>query len=656
MFQLVLNSIQKTINVVAPPMVEEVEFKYHCQTIKEYFSNEQNLEEINTKVVEDTQVPKHMNGLMRLLLEDNERLFLSNVNLSNSGDHNRAGGSANGTCESNLGNAADNTTRSNQETVSASIEELNPTLSVSDRSPAGHRPEIIDQAILNTEITISTFMETLLSEKILEIIIDAAKYDLPVGIRMHCYKFLARLLKDYKVNLLNHCSILNQINELISLCATNVAGPYEQSQIELLSVIINKIQLNYNLINCFSRNDFPLLNSLIVMLSSPDNEIADKAGQLLIELVSIAEEDVVKIILGRTPFKKKMIENLANHYKQIPSTINPEDIQTVISLQESNQSLNDSLPSLSYQIRKFLIFFKWFSFLDQVLCKCKSSNLASQLLEVFKTDFLVKSLSTKLFLSEELNQQILSTILTFACLKNCKSSPLKESIIDYLFDEKDLIKQISECSVDDLADQFGNELSGQLSNQIGVIEQNQHPNDSAQPTDKNEDKASETCRPTLNRRKRLIDRCRIWISENVDHQFLFRLNLNDRTEQEIYNRYLLNLYSLQLLEEILNKTTKSLFEELFVRNLMKRTYLDINRYNICNDLNELDELNKISDVELHLPDDEPANEQTESSSSPFNIEAIKSIKFFVALIPNELKSCSNDFGYLDFEPYIEEGL
>jgi hypothetical protein len=58
------------------------------------------------------------------------------------------------------------------------------------------------------------------------------------------------------------------------MCAINTAGPYEKSQIEFLSIIVDKIQQNYNLIHCFTRCDFPLLSSLITMLSSPDCEIA----------------------------------------------------------------------------------------------------------------------------------------------------------------------------------------------------------------------------------------------------------------------------------------------------------------------------------------------------------------------------------------------
>jgi hypothetical protein len=77
MFQLVLDSIQKTVNFIAPPLDVEEEFKFHCQIIKEYFSNEQNLDEINNKVVEDTHIPKHLNMIMGMLLKDNERLFLS---------------------------------------------------------------------------------------------------------------------------------------------------------------------------------------------------------------------------------------------------------------------------------------------------------------------------------------------------------------------------------------------------------------------------------------------------------------------------------------------------------------------------------------------------------------------------------------------------
>ena len=202
MFQLVLNSIQKTVNIVAPPLDAEVEFKYHCEIIRDYFSNEQNLDEINTRLVEDTQLPKHLNEIMRLLLEDNERLFFSNQ-LNSEND------------------------QEDETSNSASIQELNPTLNNDLRLDRTDD----DQSTLNTEITISTLMEHLLSNKILEIIINSAKFDRPIGITMHCYKFLTRLLNDYKVNLLNHCSILNQINELISMCAINTApGPYEKGE------------------------------------------------------------------------------------------------------------------------------------------------------------------------------------------------------------------------------------------------------------------------------------------------------------------------------------------------------------------------------------------------------------------------------------------
>ena len=375
------------------------------------------------------------------------------------------------------------------------------------------------------------------------------------------------------------------------------------------------------------------------MLSSPDNEIADKSGQLLIDLVSMVEDDVAKIILNRTLFKNKIIDNLIDHYKQIPSTLNPEDIETVLNIHD--QHLDDNQPALSYQIRKFLTFFKWFSFLDLVLIKCKSTGLASSLLDVFKEQFLDRNLSMNLFIRAEINLQILSTILTFACLKHCKSTRLKESIIDYLLNERLKLNEslltanhIDECRELKEEDHFNN-LDDLNDEQI----------------DKNNDKTTgDKVTDLLNKRKILIDRCRIRTSENIEHQFLFKLILSNPNEKEIYNSYLLSLYTLQLFEELLTKINKNLFEDLFVKNLIKRTYLDISRYNISNDLNELEDLNKISDFKLNL-NESLKDDQTENSNSLFNNPAIKSIKYFVALIPNELKSCNNDFG---FEPYIEE--
>lgn len=615
MFKLVLESIEKTVSIIAPPLDTEVEFKYHCEMLRDYFTNEQNLEEIKVKLIEDTPLVKHLNEIMRLLLEDNE-LFQNELFQDKS---------------------------LNQKEVCASIEELNPTLN----NPTNHLDQ--QETSLNAEVTISTLLECLLSNKILEIIINAAKFDLPIGIRLHCFYFLSRILKEYKVNLLNHCSIINQINELISLCAINssIPGPYETAQIEFLSIIVNKIKQNYNLIHCFTRNDFPLLNSLVSMLFSPDNEISDRSCQLLIDLVSIIEEDVVKIILNRTLFKHKIIERLIYYYKQIDS-IDLEHIETVINLQ-NDQNSTDNLP---YQIRKFLIFLKWFSFLDSLIMKCRSQNLINNIVKVFKINFLIQNLSTNLFLKDEINLKILSTILTFACLKHCKSVLLKQSIIEYLLDEQDLIEQINKSTKDQLVDQLSQiKLNDQLTDKERINESDKTDKktiDELDKTDKIYKMNEKNELRTLNRRKLLINRCRIKVQDRIDYQFLFKLNLNDSIQKNIYNHYLLNLYTLQLLEEILSKTTKNLFEELFIKNLIKRTYLDISKYNINNDLNELEELNKIneiSDLKLSI------EQNKETPNSLINNPAIKSVTYFVALIPNELKSCDSDFG---FEPYIEE--
>lgn len=599
MFQLVLNSFEKIEKIIAPSLDSEVEFKYHCDSIIAYFSDESNLEEINSKLIEDTQLSRHLNEVMRLLLEDNQRLFLST-------------------------NDRMNELKEINGNQSASVQELNPTLNNNlKHNESSNRNQ--NESSINTEITISPFMEHILSNKIIEILINAAKMDRPTGTSLHCYKFLSKLINDYKLNLLNHSSICNSINELISLCAINVAGPYESAQIEFLSIIVNKIQLNNNLIFCFSRHDFPLLTSLLSMLSSPDNQVANKAGQLIIDLVSITNEEISKIILNRTLFKNKIIENLIYHYKQIPSSLKPEDIETVINFyQDENQSLNDNLLSLSYPVRKFLTFFKWFSFLDLVLMKCKSSSLIESLLEVFKQEFLINNLSSNLFLRDEINLKILSTILTYACLKHSKSNLLKESIIGYLVDEENLI--ITE---------------NDLSNQINQTDHNQPNEQDNKEQDKNQDKNK-----PLNRLHILIDRCRIKISEKVDFQFLFKLNLMNDEEKEVYCSYLLSLYSLQLFEEILNKPSKQLFERLFINNLVKRSYLDVSKYNINNDLKELEDLTKLTDFNLVINEDE-----NECPSSLLNNPAIKSIKYFVALIPNELKSCTSDFG---FEPYVNE--
>lgn len=148
---MVLNSIQKTVDIISPKMSDEIEFKYHCDRIKELLlvdlTNEQNLNDLNSTIIEDTKIPYHLNEIMRLLLEDNQRLFLTTTDNLNELTNDLIKNKPNTTPE-----------QSNQ-----------------------NRIQEIDQSILNTEMTISKFMETLLSEKILEIIINAAKMDKPTG-------------------------------------------------------------------------------------------------------------------------------------------------------------------------------------------------------------------------------------------------------------------------------------------------------------------------------------------------------------------------------------------------------------------------------------------------------------------------------------------
>ena len=78
MFSLVSNAIQTAVDVVSPPLPTLEEFQWHWQHIQDFFLDEKSSSQIERnrlRLIEETHVPKHLNEIMRMLLEEDEQCY-----------------------------------------------------------------------------------------------------------------------------------------------------------------------------------------------------------------------------------------------------------------------------------------------------------------------------------------------------------------------------------------------------------------------------------------------------------------------------------------------------------------------------------------------------------------------------------------------------
>lgn len=379
MFSLVSSAIQTAADVVSPSPSTVDQFVWHWNRIRDFYLDERcdQPRSPHVRLIEDTSVPRHLNEIMRILLEEDARL------------------------------------QQDEQT----------------------------NRVANTQLSIGPCLEYVLQKRLLEMLCTLAEADNPPGTCLHVFLFLRRLIADCSVNLLGHNSILNSLQRLIAMCISVTGGPYERSQAEFLAVITLRLQTHRHLLQCFARDGFPLCFALLCLLTSPDNQVATEAADMLIVLVSIADSDLARLMIDRLPFTDRLSELLRDMHQAIPQSLSIPEIERFLnSLPETHElRLSSKTGFVSSDARKFLCFMRWLCFYDTLVQRCASQELSNALCSAFEHQFLQQLVRPRLISNDDQCPiTSLQTFLLMHSLRNCISPQLLKKIQNFVFDRDEM--------------------------------------------------------------------------------------------------------------------------------------------------------------------------------------------------------------------------
>lgn len=286
----------------------------------------------------------------------------------------------------------------------------------------------------NKDGSLCATLEYLLQNNILDTLSVFAQADIPLGICPHILMFFVRLINDSKTELIPQANVHTALNKLIITCGKIPAGPYESTEIYFLGSLVDQIFRNPEYIDFFLSDSFLLMNSLLLLLDSPDSQIVKRSGDSIIKLVSVCNQTADTLITERLPFCSKILNQIISSYTDIPRSLNPNEVEVAIFSFQT-----DSNSTFSNSIRKFLCFLKWYIFFDMLISHLrKESLLSTKLRHHFKLDFLesciLADLSGRGYNSylDSIDNIFLTTVLVSNCLRNTESFLLFDLISEFL--------------------------------------------------------------------------------------------------------------------------------------------------------------------------------------------------------------------------------
>ncbi|XP_023229352.1 protein FAM160B1-like [Centruroides sculpturatus] len=291
-------------------------------------------------------------------------------------------------------------------------------------------------------------MEYLLQHKVLETVAVLARADTPPGMKRYVLMFVGQLLSNSKHSLLPQINVCTPVQKLIKLCGEVMAAPSEREEIAFLDTICTKLQENPYLANCFlsdasikslkdkkkseecSSNEdsmeYPLVKSLLSLLSSPDSEVSTKAGNCLILCTSVANDAVAMVIIKHTVCCQEIINRLTLLYAGIPKTLKPIDVDDAFAKWNHDLTPIVSDAQISPGKRRLLCFLKWLDFVD---CLTQQSHplIGDTLATSFQSDFLEAILYPDITEDDDKDIALLMTTVVSCCLRHISSPKLVNS-------------------------------------------------------------------------------------------------------------------------------------------------------------------------------------------------------------------------------------
>ncbi|CAD5125570.1 DgyrCDS13772 [Dimorphilus gyrociliatus] len=251
-------------------------------------------------------------------------------------------------------------------------------------------------------------LEYLLQDKVLLTLSTLGKTDVPPGMKQAVLQFCTKLLQKHKHQLLPQVNVYHPINKLIILCGETLAAPTETDEVAFLSTVCSKFMLFPNLAPLFiqgsytlcsnvngteseSSNDnfenqvsFPLVDSLLLLLQSPDSRVVVKACEGLFLISSVAHISCTKALIKHTKFCETLTHLLVTQYNKIPDILDPADVEHIyVAWGLRGSQANEH----HFKGKQVLVdFLSWLDYADRLIASAQPSvaqALASAISSIF---------------------------------------------------------------------------------------------------------------------------------------------------------------------------------------------------------------------------------------------------------------------------------
>lgn len=290
-------------------------------------------------------------------------------------------------------------------------------------------------------------MEYIMQHKLLDTMCVLGTADTPLGMRRFMFIFVTRMLRSTQQSLIPHVSIYSPIQKFIQLCGEVLAAPTEKEEIELLEVVCDKLKENPHLVNCFvssvsgskpnSSSDvkpskvcvqFPLIDSLLKLFQSPDNEISTRATDCLRLCCSIANDATAMAVIQQTQMSVMMCKTLELLYKSLPKSMKLSDIEDPVPHNVDEQG---ECPHISSERRKFLCYLQHLHILDTIVEEAHPV-IAEDIANCFSSKYLGECIYSDFIESKNPDDNLFATAVISSSMRNISSSTLLSSIGAFL--------------------------------------------------------------------------------------------------------------------------------------------------------------------------------------------------------------------------------
>ncbi|KAB7497833.1 hypothetical protein Anas_09440 [Armadillidium nasatum] len=355
-----------------------------------------------------------------------------------------------------------------------------------------------DTAEAPTGSTLTPCLEYIIQEKILVLLVSFAWSDRPLGIRQYVYMFLSKVLQHLHHSYLHQMKIHKPLQAMIKATCEKKASPYENQEIEFLSIVCEKIREDVTIIllyiepltltgdsspgftpdlsgastprqNRLSLSEdaastssdtstmtptpddeakptkigskFPLVEALLNLCHSSDNHISAQAHSCLLTLTSLQEARSSEAVAKHTLLSHYIASRLITTAEIIPLDTEPSLVEDIlleekerIELSSSDSEGEDEFIGDFPGKREVTEHLRWLVLFDKLIGGC-DSHLGSSICSIIRELF-YEGFMSSFYLSHD-DDDVLSlfTALITKMLLVISSTLLSNSLISWLIDD-----------------------------------------------------------------------------------------------------------------------------------------------------------------------------------------------------------------------------